>query len=174
MEFVDYKCLESLLIEGEEMIATEATEDYQKIKVNFFNKVWNNVKVSIRKNVNIEEANKQIDMFVKNSAKLSKEIESEFCQACYDTMYMWNDDMYPIKKYSDIKPDSHYSWANLQINYIIATDMYDRKNKCSSGKVGLIICGEWPADPEHGWCFGYHDGKWNHDIREFDNCLDLF
>ena len=99
MEFVDYKCLESLLIDGNK-IAMESIEDYQKIKVNFFNKVWNNVKVSIRKNVNIEEANKQIDMFVKNSTKLSKEIESEFCQACYDTMYMWNDDMYPIKKYT--------------------------------------------------------------------------
>ena len=39
MEFVDYKCLESLLIEGKDLIATEwngfITEE---VLVNFFNK----------------------------------------------------------------------------------------------------------------------------------------
>lgn len=145
------------------------------VKLNFFGKTWD-VKVDYHKGISIPEANKQIDLLVKNGAKLSREIESEFCKYCEDTMATYTDDdeCYPIKKYSDIKNESCYSWAALSVKGISAVDMYDRKNKCKSGKIGLIVFGDFPYDPEHGWSFGFCDGRWNGIMRDFIDYIDVF
>ena len=175
MAFVDIKCLESLLIEGEAMsLAMESTEIPQSVKVNFFGKTWNDVRISYRSdnNFNNDMVNKQIDSFLNQSSKLSKEIEPEFCKAFYNKLNE-HVEAYPINKYSDAKPSKYVNPA-IQLKLIQPVYLYDRKNKKETNKIGLIISGEWAADEEHGWAFGWHDGKWNQKITGFIDYLDLF
>lgn len=172
--FVNYKALESLLIEGEKMIATESNSIPEAVKVSFFGKTWDNVGISYHSysDLDVNKVIKQINAFVNQSSKLSKEIEPEFCKAFYKKLNE-HTKAYPINKYSDAKPIKYVNPA-IQLKSIHPVYLYDRKNKKETDKVGLIISGEWAADEEHGWSFGWHDGKWNHEITEFIDYLDLF
>ena len=95
MEFVDYKCLENLLIEGTNLIATEQStklstpgiimdldKKRDKINIRFFNKIWKvPVQYDTNDSANITDytkLNKPLTNFAYYSKKHSTEIESRF------------------------------------------------------------------------------------------------
>ena len=157
--------LENLLI---------AVESYteSKRRVNFFNKEWN-VNVIVNDECNPDEANKQIEMFIKNSKKFSKMIEKEFCKTAEDQYNEW---WYPEKEititsYNDFDKMPE---RKLTLNSIEAVNMYDSNTKQKSSQVGLIVSGEYGVDPEHGWSFGYCNGKWNKVLFGYSGWLTKF
>ena len=68
MEFVDYKCLESLLIEGEEMIATEGL--FSKL-ISKFKKSNNNKSIDYSKMSNKELATEMVTRLKASGVKLA-------------------------------------------------------------------------------------------------------
>ena len=151
MEFVDYKCLESLLIEGEDLIATEwngfITEE---VLVNFFNKQW---KVSVWYNLpedRLKEGKKALKDFLKNSSSISSKIEFQFCKEVMNLGYyedLVEDNMVPknLTKYSEI--------PKLTLGSIEVTYTYNSKS--------IVVCpsGDFEIDPEHGWAIALLKNK---------------
>ena len=152
MEFVDYKCLESLLIEGKDLIATEWNGFItEKVLVNFFNKQW---EVSVWYNLpedRLEEGKKALNNFLKKSSSISSKIESQFCKEVMNLGYyedLVEDNMVPKKltKYSEI--------PELTLGYIEVTYTYKSKS--------IVVCpsGGFEIDPEHGWAIALLKNKW--------------
>ena len=165
MEFVNYKCLESLLIEGENLIATEQSNKLStpgmimdldkkrdKINIRFFNKIW---KVPVQYDTNnssnitdYTDFNKPLSRIAYRSKKLSAEIEPSFVNLCNkmndDPKYTGIDN---IEKYEDLKK---LTIKDSSIQY------YPKHNDT----IYIVLRGNIDIDPEHGYSIAFVDGKW--------------
>ena len=166
MEFVDYKCLESLLIEGEELIATEVMSG-NKINFKFFGKEWSPT-VHYDMGNKTDEAKKIADIAIAKlstrSESISKSIESKFCKeanALNNSLHPKVIDS-PINSYSDI--------PTLTITGI---SVQSKKYGDPSKGVIVILQGEWTLDPEHGFSIGFDNGRFIGDIRQYMSDYDF-
>ena len=154
MEFVDYKCLESLLIEGEDLIATEFSaypDNPDIVSVNFFNEMW---KAKVWYNLpedRLEEGKAALKSFVRNSKSISSKIESQFCKEVMDIGFYYDlveDNIVPetLTKYSEI--------PGLTLGFIEVTTTYKSRS--------IVVCpsGGFEIDPEHGWALAFLKNKW--------------
>lgn len=152
MAFVDYKCLESLLIEGADLIANEKLafiEDTAK-NVSYFGKKWNcNVYLNVPEE-RVDEAKAALNKFLSASSSLSSKYESWMINQIKNNPYFEfavEDNVVPknISKYIDI-PD-------LRLNDIEVSTTYRTK------KMVVIISGGYAIDEEHGWAIAFVNNK---------------
>ena len=165
LEFVDYKCLENLLIEGTNLIATEQStklstpgvimdldKKRDKINIRFFNKIWKvPVQYDTNDSANITDYtkfNKSLTNFAYYSKNHSTEIESRFVTLCNkmndDPKYTGIDN---IEKYEDLKK---LTIKDVSIQY------YPKYND----KIFIVLRGNIDLDPEHGYSIAFVNGKW--------------
>ena len=166
MEFVDYKCLESLLIEGGELIATEVMSG-NKITFKFFSKEWN-PKVHYDMGNKSDEAKKIADMAIAKlstrSESISKSIESKFCKEANAV----NNSLHPKVINSPIK-----SYSDIPTLTVTGISVQSKKYGDPSKGVIVILQGEWTLDPEHGFSIGFEDGRFIGDIRQYMSDYDF-
>ena len=153
MNFVDYKCLESLLIEGKELsIANEKNawiEDNAK-NVSYFGKKWNcNTYINVPEE-RVDEAKAALNRFISASNSLSTKYESWMINQIKS--FSWFDDLVDekvitknISKYTDI--------SDLTLCDIEVATTYRTK------KIVVIISGGYAIDEEHGWAIAFINNK---------------
>ena len=166
MEFVDYKCLESLLIEGRELIATEVMSG-NKINFKFFGKEWSptiHYDMGDKSDAAKKIADKAITELAARSESTSKYIESKFCkEANKENCYYYPKRITtPIKSYSDIPTLS-----------ITGISVQSKKYGDPTKGVIVILQGEWTIDPEHGFSIGFDNGHFIGDIRQYMSDYDF-
>ena len=157
MKFTDYKCLESLLIEGEELIAIESTEDYQKvnlkdnstIQIKFLDKQFS-VKVSygtsyksdgrtIGNPKTIKKQENAIKKLIPVLNKLSLENKSDIIKTIQrDAKEIYGKDL----------PDdlNVFDYFIPKTIYAVNTD----NNKDKGKRIIAIMDPRYKLDPEHG------------------------
>lgn len=155
--FVNYKALESLLIEGEE-IATEAITG-DKVTLKFFGKEWTpriHYDMGDKSEDAKKIANNAISKLISRSESISKSIESKFCKEANtinNEVKLINSQ---IKAYSDI-PKISVTGISVQAKE------YKEPNK----GVYVVLQGEWTLDPEHGFSIGFDNNRFIGDIRQY-------
>ena len=123
-----------------------------KVELNFFNNTWNIPVEDTCKYVKENKPkNKALNSFIKNGKFISKRSESKICKKAEDKVNatLEEKDKITVKSYKDFK--------KLQIKKIVLTDTdpFDSNPDDKNAKVYVAICGEWCADPEHGFSLGY-------------------
>lgn len=155
--FVNYKALESLIIEGEE-IATESISG-DKATIKFFGKEWN-PRIHYDMGDKSEEAKKiantAITKLISRSESISKSIESSFCReanSINNEVKLVNSQ---IKSYSDIPKIS-----------VTGISVQAKEYKKPENGVIVVLQGEWTLDPEHGYSIGFDNNRFIGDIRQY-------
>lgn len=163
--FVNFKCLESLLIEGEELKIANENTTLPTVNINFFNKDFSKILIHNDTGIKTPEMNKRVvnavNSFLTKSKSISSRIEKKFCDLCRKS---YNEDRNYFTKLGMSDCSSYADFPTLTIKSITAQL---EKYKDDSSNIIVVLQGEYTLDPEHGFSIGFINGKFLNTIQEF-------